>query len=307
MADDESVTLNLVRLRRKVETRISNDAIKDMMRFIKTRCQVSFWGGQQPNDFLEATLLMVLYHDLFKVGYQRVCRSVQLDFDPSDRALIHNASIFRYCLKNWAKTKIKLGDLGQWRQAARHVARPKPLDDVCLWTDSTDIPLTRGEGRGRKSDYWSYKLNKPGRRYLCFFDGLGQLRRIFGGHSPKWHDAELLKSQASTVEEEFNGASIIGDQHFEALKGFFTNITFHAPFKHNPIKKKDKLKRGHKISKLTRSQIKYNQDVRTVRARVERPFSWLKQKFSTLNTWWEESEEQLDCLVFYAFGCYNMR
>ena len=137
---------------------------------------------------------MVLYHDIYKIGYQRICRSVQLDFPANDHSLMHNAEQLRLCLKNWTSTKILLGTVNEYKLAARHVNKPSPLKDVCLWTDSVDVPLIKAEDRGRTSNYWSHKLGRPGRRYLCFFDGLGQLRKVFGGHSPKWHDGEFLKN-----------------------------------------------------------------------------------------------------------------
>ena len=152
---------------------------------------------------------------------------------------------------------------------------------------------------GRKSDYWSYKLNRPGRRFLCFFDGKGQARKIFGSFSAKWHDAEYLKTQKSWLERHFDGATVIGDQHFEPLKHFFPNITIREP----PTKKRGKVVNGKRLSKLTKTQDAYNKKVKKVRARVERPFAWIKKKFNPFKTYWSESEDQLDC----ALWCYNMR
>ena len=51
---------------------------------------------------------MVLYHDVFDVGYQRIAKMVELDFHPNDKSLIHNALKIWFLLKEWAKTKIML-------------------------------------------------------------------------------------------------------------------------------------------------------------------------------------------------------
>ena len=128
--------------RTKVESKLPRAAVQDMLRYLRGLEHLNLWGSEQPNDHLEATL----YHEVFNVGYQRLCRSVGLDFSANDSSLRYNAVRIRHNLKEWAKTHIHLGDVNEYKGAARHVKRPNPLEDVCLWADSTDLPLMRHKG-----------------------------------------------------------------------------------------------------------------------------------------------------------------
>jgi hypothetical protein len=57
--------------------------------------------------------------------------------------------------------------------------------------DSSDFPMQRRGKTSRKDPDWSYKLNRPGRRYMFLRDEKGKIRKIWGGYSPKVYDGEF--------------------------------------------------------------------------------------------------------------------
>ena len=60
------------------------------------------------------------------------------------------------------------------------------------------------------------------------------------------------------------------------------------------------------MDELTKAHQNFNRDHQGVRARVETPYAWIKNKFKALSLW-RETEEQLDCLVHIAFAMHNMQ
>ena len=65
--------------------------------------------------------------------------------------------------------------------------------------DSVDLPKTHGPDRGRKSTAWSYKLNRPGRRFMFVQDLRRRVRKVFGGYSPKVYDGDFLEIQVRAI------------------------------------------------------------------------------------------------------------
>ena len=184
----------------------------------------------------------------------------------------------------------------------------KLVKGVNLWIDSSDFPLQHMKGVGRKSDEWSYKLNKRGRRYMFILDGHGVIRRKWGGYSPKIHDGNWLELFKEWFATRLEGATVIGDQHFEwgkhHLKG---KVTFHTPFKEPPKPTKQQMKTGKEIKLLTKEQQQYNEHVRETRGRIEDVFGWLKRTFACLGDPWPESPQQLDYVIDYSCGIWNAK
>jgi len=92
-------------------------------------------------------------------------------------------------------------------------------------------------------------------------------------------------------ESQFKGGKIVGDEHYSAAR-VIPDPSFVAP--------------ARKSAHLTAKQRRENEDIRTLRSRVELPFAWLKQTFAALNHPWRGDLEQHDFLVSYAVGIYNM-
>jgi hypothetical protein len=68
-----------------------------------------------------------------------------------------------------------------WKAAVRDVDLDPLLTNPCLWMDSSDFPKQRRGKSSRKDPDWSYKLNRPERRYMFLRDGKGTIGKIWGG------------------------------------------------------------------------------------------------------------------------------
>ena len=168
---------------------------------------------------------------------------------------------------------------------------------VNLWIDSTDFPLARARdetgrpARGKKSAYWSFKLNKPGCRYQFILDGQTRVVFLSHGYSPKLHDGQYVLANRPVLEMSFKGGRVVGDEHYSVAR-IIPDPSFVTPTRES--------------QHLTQHQRKDNVQIRTLRSRVETPFAWLKTVFAALNNPWQGELEQHDFLVSYAVAIYNM-
>lgn len=285
--------------------RIPESIVLSIQKFIVEK-DPKLWGEQKPRKFVEHMVVLVLYKDVFKIGYQQVCRRVNLEYNVTHKSLQKNAERLRPLMKQWAKVHVILGSLTDWKQAARNCGLTGDVKSANMWMDSTDIPLEGKKSVSRKDPQWSFKLNSPGQRYMMVRDGKGKILKIWGGYSPKVYDGTWLEIMKDNLEDILNGAVILADSHFSAGKRLFQNITFLT----NNVKPK-KRKRGEEdegtgIKVLTNKQKKFNEDHRQARARVESPFGFMKSKIESLKKPWSESLEQMDCLVWTAAAIHNL-
>jgi hypothetical protein len=61
------------------------------------------------------------------------------------------------------------------KAAMTNVRMTKQLSKVCLWADSSDFPLEKYKGCSTKGHDWSYKLNRPSRRFVLLRNGKGKI------------------------------------------------------------------------------------------------------------------------------------
>jgi hypothetical protein len=257
---------------------------------------VSLQGEQQPENYIEDSLYILLYHDISTRGYNKVVKMISRWYPNKHNALRINCQRLRLALSEWATTKFRLGTLDEWIQAAANTRPNSHPQNVNIWVDSTDFQLQRGKEMGKKSHHWSFKLNAPGRRYMVFRNGLGRVVYFNGGYSPKIRDYDWVESHADWINATFRGATIIGDNDWRtAMRSIDTaHITIHAPYS---------APRGRGAQdrpQLTAQQELYNQRVRNKRARIENFFGGLETKFPILKVAWAEDVLQLDALVRYA-------
>ena len=285
-----------------VTSRVSRRVLDELIEFISAK-DPHLWGAIKPRSFLVSTLLMVLYHDLYAVGFQKIVKRAKLEFRPSDKALIHNAGIIRHLLSKWADSVIQLGGINDWNRSVANVRIPKELEGTCLWIDSTDFPKQRYRGWSKKGVDFSPKLNRPGRRYLVLADGLGKVRAVFGGYSPKIFDGHALLILKRWFEEKLQGAGVIGDQHFDWGGKKLNNVKFFTPFKNPPNSSEEKKMANAFV--LTKEQQKFNNKLSRLRARIETPFAWIKKRFATLSNPWAEHEDLMDPVVMFAMAVYT--
>ena len=134
------------------------------------------------------------------------------------------------------------------------------------------------------------------------FDGKTKCRGLWGGYSPKIYDSNWCEVNKRVLETTFKGATIISDQHYEAFSKKAKSLTIITP---SPEKKKAMTNLPHHQVSPTNKQIARNKRIRTLRARVENPFGKIDKKCKSLTKPWKEAPEQLDALVYFAFGILN--
>jgi len=137
----------------------------------------------------------------------------------------------RRTFANWGREQIQLGTYGDWKMAARRIPLKKPFKSALFWMDSSDFPLIKRKGVGRKSTQWSFKLNRPGRRYMFLQDGRGHFQRLWGGYSPKLFDGDFLDLKRRWLEEKLSGSGVVADNHFAWGKKNLKKVEFLTPFR----------------------------------------------------------------------------
>ena len=125
--------------------------------------------------------LLVLYHDLYNLGHQRVLKEVDTESKYTDWSLRHNAHLIRGTLAEWRITKMPIGKLEQCKATNSNSRLSKELKEVCLWIDSTDVPLQKYKGWSKKSDDFSFKVNGSARQFLVLTDGKNVVRKVGEG------------------------------------------------------------------------------------------------------------------------------
>lgn len=290
-------------IKNKVISTLGENTFKNILQFAKNE-NLSLWGEQKPRNFLEINLVLTIYKDLTGMGYNNIINNISLNFNLNHKSFQHNAKSLRVVLAKWGKSTIQLGMIQDWKAAVRDVDLDPLLTNACLWMDSSDFPKQRRGKTSRKDPDWSYKLNRPGRRYMFLRDGKGTIRKIWGGYSPKVYDGDFVELFAEWFEENLANAGVIADQHFEWGKKHLKKVHFFTPIKRPPTGKR---KRKDKIVKLTHAEEAYNKAIRNARARMENVFGIIKGMFHSLQQPWAEEDEQLDYLVKFAVGVYNSK
>lgn len=291
-------------IRDLVITQLSKQVYNQLISVIQ-HSNLTLWGEQQPRGFHEKVTATILYKYLTDTGFNSIVDTTRQWLHQSNNSITHNAHLILPVLQVWAEEQIKLGEAADWNQAARDVPRPPPLQDVNLWIDSSDFPKRKVKGAGTTSSYWSYKLNRPGRRYMVLRDGRRRIRRVWGGYSPKIHDSSFLDCKKRTLKRKLRGGVVVGDGHFTKAGELFRDPKFHTPIRHPRGSKSPRP--GTSIRTLTIAQQHYNNAVCTLRARMEQPFGTIKSTWKCLKTPWADSDEMLDAVVITAAGCYNAK
>ena len=262
------------------------------------------WGKQQPRHFLRVNLLLSFFKDMKHLGFNSLLNSVKdMDFRMNHKSFQHNTKVLRQVVATWAESQIQLGTLTEWTTIARHIRTNKHTRTVCLWIDSVDIAKQKHKGGSKKDLDWSYKKNKPGRRYMFLRDAKGKVRKLWGGYSPKFYDGNFVELFRRFFEVECAGAGIVGDTHFEWGRDNIHFAKFVVPY---PQPSTGKRKRdGEGIAKLSKEKEEHNKAVRALRARVEDTFGTMEDMFLALKFPWAEEDSQMDCLVVTAAAIYN--
>jgi hypothetical protein len=287
--------------------RIPQSVVSNIQLFVDKNSP-TLWGEKQPRQFLKHMVILAHYKDAFKVGFQRLVKNIDFGYKITHKSLQKNIERLRPVIKRWAQTQLNLGTVHDWNQAVRNCGLQGEVKEANMWMDSTDFPLEGIKSVSRKSPDWSYKLNRPGRRYMVLRDGNGKILKLWGGYSPKIYDGTWLEINKDELENTIPGAVILADSHFSKGKKLFQNIKFLTNFvvpNKGRKRKRNEENEGENLSVLTKAQEKFNAAHKQARARVESPFGFMKTKIDSLTKPWSESVDQLDCLVWIAAAIHN--
>lgn len=305
---DNIITVRSIKM--EISRLLGCGILEEIMPYVQHQ-KPSLWGMEQPPDFLLHNVLITMYHDMSGSGWNVLKKQCNFTRSTAGSTLSHNAQVLRPILASWARTEMPLEDMDAWNAAAHDVLRPAGFESVNMWIDSTDFAKKKRKGQSKKDSDFSYKLNKPGLRFMTLQDGRRQIRKIWGPYPPKLYDGDFLQSKKYWIKRRLLGANIIGDDHFRMGKKYFKGKN--APKFTTAIRKRADEPNQHvgrtytALEKLTKEKQKYNEEQKALRARVESPYGWVKETFKTLHSPWLDDEEQLEHAVVFAFGCHNYK
>jgi hypothetical protein len=81
---NDEADLTSVDLRQRLERRLTKEAVDSALAYV-LKFHPVMWGEKQGREFDELNVLMVMYHDVAMVGYQRLVRRIKAEFKPSDK------------------------------------------------------------------------------------------------------------------------------------------------------------------------------------------------------------------------------
>lgn len=294
-------TISLKSIKQSTVKTIKKEPMEEILEHIKD-IEIDLWGVEQPKDYRSKNVYICIYRYIHKIGYLNLWKQISSWYKNSHESLMHNCQIILTELGKWGRSWILLGELSEWKEAAKGVRIPKGINPVNLWMDSSDFALKGKSKKLRKNELWSYKLNSLGNRYQFVFDANLKALAIWGGYSPKISDSQWVVSHKEELSEIFNGATIIADCGYYSSRNTVEGVTFETPIP-GTVKVKEKTNRNY--AHLTSKQNTKNKQIRNLRARVENPFGQIKNKFKSLGTTFMENSKLLDSLVIFAFAIYN--
>jgi len=288
--------MNFSHYEQKVKEKIKLRVLKELLSFLK-RKKINIWCAVGRKNLVYTFLVLALYKDLYGRGYTELTNDIHDWLMISSKTLRHNVKEIRKYGYKWARKQLEAGALSEWKSAVRRKKFKKPLKNVTLFLDSVDFPLRGKTSVSKKDPKWSFKCNAPGRRYMVVSDGRGKVRKMWGGYSPKKYDSDFMDVVHEELEDLFEGAEIVADQHFELAAKTFEKVKVWAKVKEAGKKRK----RDHADTPyLSKENANLNAAIQHARGRVELPFAWMKNKFVALQNGFGDGEEQLDYLVWLA-------
>ncbi len=294
--------LSINQARARVVEKLPLVVYRSMLTYVEAHAP-TYWSQERSRGFVEDQLIMYLLHVMYGQGRRRVRDSIDINHSVGNESLAHNFNATADVLYQWAKQHIILGTEVQWRAAARNTLRPGELAHVVLWQDSADFAIEHAPGMGKKSEFYSHKLNRPGLRYQFLCDARCVVRKVWGPLSPKLYDTHFVAAE-DTFYNQIGNVHIVADQHYAKANSLDIKVTFKTRVP------KPKVKRRNPVTPhLTAEQQRYNDNLDQLRARVEQPFGWMKDTFALLsgNTsmYWRDDIDLHIRLITLAVGCWN--
>jgi hypothetical protein len=283
---------------------IKKKGLDQMEEFFKSK-DVALWGESKSQNFLLDNLYLTIYHDSTMLGYGKIKNQIKRWYSPSQISLQHNIKKCRELLCRWAVDHLfPPGDSKEWDKTAVVCRFKDDFKGANLWMDSSDFPKEGIRKYSRKGRDWSYKLNRPGRRYMVICDAKRRIRFKFGGYSCKTYDGDFLEAKKEFLELVLKDGVILADNHFSLGRKLFQNVKFLVNYKEKKDNSFDNS--TEEVINLTKKQKEFNKKHRHARARVESPFADLKNKFKCFTKPFRDGDEQMDFAVTYAMGFHNI-
>ena len=283
--------------------KVGEDTWEEMCRWVKDKGP-SLYSRIKPRGFYNAVTTIVLYHDLSEKGWIALEEITQAPIKLAHSTLSCNAKVIRETLDEWTMQHITPGTPGDWNRAARYAGFGREVQDANLEIDSFDIPIEkRGKERGRKSEYWSAKVEGPEWRFMVIADTEGKIHLISRGYSPKVYDGHWMQVKAEDLERNFQGGVFLADTHFklkEAIRGVKMYST-QSESRATPEQQIDS-----DIEELIGWEKSRNASIRRGRAKLENLISSLKGPWKILCSPWKEELNQLTYLIHITAAVHNL-
>jgi len=248
--------------------------------------------------------LCFLAHDVLGFSFSKIMREVDLPHQIGNTTLQKNVKRIRATLAKWAKDRTILASKPAWDAAVTDIRLPSFMSKVRFWIDSSDFPIQRKKGRGKRSEHWSGKMARPARRYMFLADGDQVLRKMWGGYSPKVYDGHFVEINKTWFDNKLNGVAVVGDSHFYSVARELRSCEMIAP---KPEGHTTDPETGRDLSTLTAEQQARNREIRRIRAPVEQPFARIKSMMQILSRPWAEDLYELDNVVMIGAAVHNYK
>ena len=158
----------------------------------------------------------------------------------------------------------------------------------------------------RKSEWWSFKLNRPGSRFMVLMDARRRVRMVWGGYSPKLYDGHFVEMKKEWFLSNCPNDVFITDNHFSWARD--NRDQFPKTYANYPEPAEKSVPDDmHGVTVLTAEKKRYNRAVAHCRARVESPFGTIKTLWKVLQKPFMETKEQLDCVFYLALAVHNTK
>ena len=297
------MALELKALEDGIVSRIGRPRLKRILKDVVLD-PAKLWATVRPRNFVQGIILITLYKDLTGSSYRDVQKEVAGWAHFSNEGLQHNVQKCRLALRTWAKGVVVPQTSARLTCVAAKTNRPKGLDDVVLWIDSTDFRIKGKRSVHRDRTKWSQKLQSPGRRWVTICNAKGQTQWVSPCYPPTCYDGDITVAAASELDCLFPKLHMIGDNHFRKAAPFLKSVVLHT----NVAKSgRPKMVDGKKVPvTLSKEEEEWNEKISQVRGKIEAPYGWCKNTFYCLNKPFYESERQHDCVVWTAFACHHL-
>jgi hypothetical protein len=260
--------------------------------------QKDLWGKHKPEGFGEAMLLLTLHMDLTGASYADLLKIVCNHIILAKDSLKRNVHTCCKKLRCWAKTVVVPSPLKKLEKIAKDVDCPPLTTLVTLWANSTDFPTIHHKKSPDDKKCYSKKLGMSGRRWLTVCDADGRTQFISKPFKPTDYDSVIMVYHHIELEEAFPNVTMIADCHFSSAAEVISSFHIITP---KSGAGRPRVIDGKKVPhQLPPEDIARNNVIAGVRGSVKAPFGWIDAVFGMLSVPFRESEEQHDCLVWYA-------